>query len=201
MDSDIQNPPPQEDILPVPDAQAESGPSSGRRRSTRVCSSILKEIEEQKVEQLVISGNLADGIEAFHTGSEIGWAVRSTQQLQQNQFICEYAGELITREEANRRTEYRRENGLRGDYIYHFRHPTTGENMCIDATEETESLGRLINHSLKTPNLTSKFKQFKDNVPRILFYAMRTIEENEELKFDYGERNRDSIEANPWLKH
>ena len=54
------------------------------------------------------------------------------------QFICEYAGELITREAANRRTQYRRENGLRGDYIYHFRHPTTGENMCFDATEETK---------------------------------------------------------------
>ena len=72
--------------------------------------------------------------------------------------------------------------------------------FSIDATTETDRLGRLINHSKTKTNLKPKISLDKDNMPRLIFCATRIIEPEEELSYDYGERRRDIILSNPWLK-
>ena len=88
----------------------------------------------------------------------------------------------------------------------------------MDATEETGRYGRLINHSLKNPNCATKVRIFVkinlqvlassisgskvvplEDSPRLLLIAKHDIEVGVELLFDYGERDQDIIESNPWL--
>ena len=73
------------------------------------------------------------------------------------------------------------------------------QTFCVDATEETPRLGRLLNHSKKNPNVVTKVKVV-DNIPRLCLYAKKFIRPGEELTFDYGDRTPFSISANPWLK-
>ncbi len=68
----------------------------------------------------------------------------------------------------------------------------------IDATEETPYLGRLINHS-SNGNLKPKCYNVDGN-PRLGFIALKKISIGEELSYDYGERRKEYLDANPWLK-
>lgn len=69
----------------------------------------------------------------------------------------------------------------------------------VDATRETNRLGRLINHS-KCGNCQTKLHDI-DGVPHLILIASRDIAAGEELLYDYGDRSRASLEAYPWLKH
>ena len=69
----------------------------------------------------------------------------------------------------------------------------------VDATDENNSsIGRLINHWRKVANLTTKVVVVEEQ-PRLCFFAARDILEDEELFYDYGEKNSSIILDNPWL--
>ena len=68
----------------------------------------------------------------------------------------------------------------------------------IDATEENGTNGRLINHSRKRPNLVPKMFEI-DGFPHLCFLAADDIEPQQELTYDYGERNSNIITDHPWL--
>lgn len=68
----------------------------------------------------------------------------------------------------------------------------------VDATKETDRLGRLINHS-KTGNCQTKLHPI-DGTPHLILVASKDIAADEELLYDYGDRSKDSILAHPWLK-
>lgn len=72
-------------------------------------------------------------------------------------------------------------------------------SFSVDATKETDRLGRLINHS-KCGNCQTKLHDI-DGVPHLILIASRDIKAGEELLYDYGDRSKASIEAHPWLKH
>ena len=72
-------------------------------------------------------------------------------------------------------------------------------SSSVDATKETNRLGRLINHS-KCGNCQTKLHDI-DGVPHLILIASRDIKAGEELLYDYGDRSKASIEAHPWLKH
>lgn len=93
-----------------------------------------------------------------------------------------------------REVEYKAEDA--GCYMYYFN--WSSSVWCVDATEPTGRLGRLINHSRKTPNCKTKLF-IHNNRPHLIFVALRDIEPHEELLYDYGERDRDAIKAHPWL--
>ena len=59
-------------------------------------------------------------------------------------------------------------------------------------------MGRLINHGRKVANLTTKVVVVEEQ-PHLCFYATRDILEDEELFYDYGEKNSSIILDNPWL--
>lgn len=68
----------------------------------------------------------------------------------------------------------------------------------IDATAESPSLGRLINHSLNG-NLETRILD-DHGVPRLCFFAKRDINIGEQLTYNYGEDRRNVLKALPWLK-
>ena len=69
----------------------------------------------------------------------------------------------------------------------------------IDATGESGKLGRLLNHSRTRANCVTKTIDIGDRAHLILV-AGRDIEVGEELVYDYGDRSKEAIENNPWLK-
>jgi SET domain-containing protein len=114
--------------------------------------------------------------------------------------IGDYEGELLTKDEKDRRylpsrkndrtkederwLESRKERGqtAKGDYIF-----GVGD-VYVDA-EDTEcgNWARYLNHD-NAPNLRVKSLEVgMDGRPRVWFVANRDIEEGEELCFDYGE--------------
>ena len=68
----------------------------------------------------------------------------------------------------------------------------------IDATEESDRVGRLINHSRRSPNLSPRVEMV-DGVPRVYFVAAKDIHPGQELLFDYCERRKDVVSQMPWL--
>lgn len=129
-----------------------------------------------------------------------GTGVKTLRPLSRCQFICEYAGDLITKTEALRRERlYAATSNTRimSCYMYYFEH--RGQEMCLDATSEsgTWGIGRLINHSVNG-NLDT-VKIVVDGVPRLAFVANQDIPAGSELAYDYGDRT--SFAAFPWLKN
>lgn len=72
-------------------------------------------------------------------------------------------------------------------------------SVCsVDATKDNSKMGRMVNHSKKHPNTTTKVIEV-DGMPKLILLALRDIRTNEELVYDYGERRADVIKAMPWL--
>jgi len=70
--------------------------------------------------------------------------------------------------------------------------------FSVDATAETGRLGRLLNHSRLNPNCKTRVIEV-DGSPRLIIEAARTIEVGEELLYDYGDRDKETLDAHPWL--
>lgn len=86
-----------------------------------------------------IENQCEDGLEGRHTGTVRGRGVYTTKKFFRNDYIVEYAGELLTQAEAKHRENIYGRNHNIGCYMYYFK---WGEKVfCIDATEETNRLG------------------------------------------------------------
>jgi histone-lysine N-methyltransferase SETD8 len=111
--------------------------------------------------------------------------------LKKDQFVVKYVGELIHAAEAKYES-----NSRKGYFMFYFFH---GVKMhCIDATAESNHLGRLVNHSIRNANCSAKLAVI-DTIPHIFLKAKRDILAVEELLYDYGERRQDILDAHPWL--
>ena len=73
------------------------------------------------------------------------------------------------------------------------------KTLCVDATEEDGSMGRLMNHEKRKPNVAMKVVTVND-VPRVVFFACKDIDIGHELCYDYGERRKHILQKFPWLK-
>jgi len=77
----------------------------------------------------------------------------------------------------------------------------SGETMCIDATRENNSCGRLINHSKRYKNIKAKAIQPSGyDSPILIFVALRDIEVGEELLYNYDIKDKAVLENFPWLR-
>merc|ERR1711924_379968 len=102
------------------------------------------------------------------------WGLFASEHIKEGTKIIEYIGELTRASLADKRENYYESNGM--DSTYMFR---VGRNL-IDATLR-DGPARYINHSCD-PNC--KPKQFvHDN--KIILYAIKDIEQGEELFYDY----------------
>lgn len=112
--------------------------------------------------------------------SEIhGNGVFAVQKIPTGTLVCIYGGELISAEEAERRSEIRfREMPDAPIYIFEI-----NENLCIDATNTgLENPARFINHSCDE-NCEAIWNERER---RMEIRALREIEAGEEISFDYG---------------
>ena len=120
----------------------------------------------------------------------------ATKHFAKGQFVCEYAGEMISYALAKEReARYARDETI-GCYMYFFEHKS--KSYCIDATAETNRLGRLLNHSKLGGNCHTKLFEIGGK-PHLILVASRDIRVGEELTYDYGDRNKLSLQSHPWL--
>lgn len=124
-----------------------------------------------------------------------GQGLFTLHPIEKHTLVIMYAGEHITKKEADEREEIYGDD----DHCYMFYYSKRDKQdrlvkMCIDATRGTHD-SRYINHSKKSANLKPTMI---DGV--MWFRAICDIAANSELLFDYGETRRDVLQANPWLR-
>ncbi|KAM5193538.1 N-lysine methyltransferase KMT5A [Mantella aurantiaca] len=165
------------------------------RRSFRKSKTELETEEKKRIDDLITSGN-EEGMKIdIITGK--GRGVIATRDFCRGEYVVEYHGDLIEITDAKKREVAYAQDSSTGCYMYYFQY--LNKTYCVDATKETNRLGRLINHS-KTGNCHTKLHNI-DDVPHLILIASKDIKAGEELLYDYGDRSRSSIEAHPWLKH
>ncbi|XP_075390675.1 N-lysine methyltransferase KMT5A isoform X2 [Tenrec ecaudatus] len=165
------------------------------RRSSRKSQTELQSEERRRIDELIESGK-EEGMKIDHIDGK-GRGVIATKQFLRGEFVVEYHGDLIEITDAKKREAVYAQDPSTGCYMYYFQY--LSKTYCVDATRETDRLGRLINHS-KCGNCQTKLHDI-DGVPHLILVASRDIAAGEELLYDYGDRSKASIEAYPWLKH
>lgn len=123
-----------------------------------------------------------------------GHGVFAAEDILAKQFVAEYVGEVIRRDEAKRREKNYASLGM------YYLHDVKGakelggeDGFTIDPTHYG-NLGRCLNHNC-VPNLTTceipvarapGDGQSMPRVPRVGFFALRDISAGEELSIDYS---------------
>ncbi|KAJ8668748.1 hypothetical protein QAD02_000007 [Eretmocerus hayati] len=167
------------------------------RRSGRVPQGIKKKRIQQELEAAILNG-FKDGLQIREMDDK-GRGVITTREFYKGEFVVEYEGELVDGKVGKKRDILYKKDSKIGCYLYFFKH--RDRQYCLDATEETGKLGRLINHS-RNGNLISRVIEVgKPIKPHLIFLARRDILKNEELLYDYGDRNPQNIMDHPWLAH
>ncbi|CAH2055181.1 unnamed protein product, partial [Thlaspi arvense] len=123
-----------------------------------------------------------------------GWCLYADQLIEKGRFICEYAGELLTTDEARRRQnlydKLRSTRSFSSALLVIREHLPSGQaclRMNIDATR-IGNVARFINHSCDGGNLSTVLLRSSGAlIPRLCFFAARDIVADEELSFSYGD--------------
>ncbi|CAG8587160.1 15007_t:CDS:2, partial [Acaulospora morrowiae] len=131
-------------------------------------------------------------LQIFKTTNGRGWGVRALQKVHKGEFVCEYAGEIIKTEEAQRRW---REMNVKDETI----ECDTAQNYILCLREHVQdrilrtnidpthigNVGRYINHSC-SPNLWIYLVRINSLIPVAALFANCDIDAGEELTFDYA---------------
>lgn len=120
----------------------------------------------------------------FRTRSGCGWGVKASRKIFAGEFVCEYVGEIVTHEEAERRGEVYDAEGR--TYLFDLDFNSSDNPYTIDAAKYG-NVSHFINHSCN-PNLAvwAVFINCLDpNLPRLALFSIREISKGEELTFDY----------------
>jgi len=111
--------------------------------------------------------------------------VRTLNLIERGHFVGQYIGEIIDREEADRRLEEHKssEHNYLLTYREHFGQEKTLETI-VDA-RHSGNLFRFVNHSCD-PNLIVIPVRSDSITPTLCFFASKRIPIGEELTYDYG---------------
>ncbi|XP_068422957.1 lysine methyltransferase 5Ab isoform X2 [Clinocottus analis] len=165
------------------------------RRSKRKTKTELKSEEHRHIDDL-IKNSTEEGLQIKPIEGK-GRGIFAAKIFKKGEFVVEYHGDLLELAAAKIREDQYTQDPQKGCYMYYFQYQT--KTYCVDATEETGRLGRLINHS-KTGNCQTRLHAI-DGTPHLIFVASRDIKAEEELLYDYGDRSKASVLAHPWLKY
>ncbi|XP_077456454.1 N-lysine methyltransferase KMT5A-A-like isoform X2 [Stigmatopora argus] len=164
------------------------------RKSNRKTTGELKN-EKHKHLGDVIKNDVEEGMQVRVIHGK-GRGVFAQRTFRKGDFVVEYHGDLLEPAQAKQREAcYTRHPGT-GCYMYYFCY--RGKAYCVDATEETGRMGRLVNHS-KVGNCQTRVHAV-DGRPHLILVASRDILPDEEFLYDYGDRSKEAISAHPWLK-
>lgn len=165
------------------------------RRSSRKSKSVIQSEKQKALEDAVLSGK-EQNLEVQEVEGK-GRGIFAKQDFCRGEFVCEYAGELISYEDAKEREKFYEGKTEFGCYMYYF--TFKNKKFCVDATKESDRLGRLLNHSRTDANCATRLVSIKDK-PYLILETVRDVKAGEELLYDYGERSKDVLQYHQWLK-
>lgn len=120
----------------------------------------------------------------FRTSSGCGWGVKTLRKIHHGEFVCDYVGEVISFEEAERRGRGYDAEGR--TYLFDLDFNSQDFPYTVDAATYG-NVSHFINHSCE-PNLAvwAVWVNCLDpNLPQLALFATREIERGEEITFDY----------------
>ncbi|XP_040566269.1 histone-lysine N-methyltransferase SUV39H2 [Lepeophtheirus salmonis] len=121
----------------------------------------------------------------FRTDNDCGWGVKTLENIKCGSFIVDYAGQVITSEEAEERGKQYDSEGR--TYLFDLDFNLGDECPYTVDAANFGNVAHFINHSCD-PNLAI-FNVWIDcldpNLPRLCLFAQRDIIKGEQLTFDY----------------
>ncbi|CAK7897388.1 histone-lysine N-methyltransferase, H3 lysine-4 specific [[Candida] anglica] len=105
------------------------------------------------------------------------WGLYALEPIAAKEMIIEYVGESIRQQVAEHREKSYLKTGIGSSYLFR-----VDENTVIDATKKG-GIARFINHCCN-PSCTAKIIKVEGK-KRIVIYALRDVNANEELTYDY----------------
>lgn len=132
----------------------------------------------------VVQRGLRLSLEVYSTKNK-GWGVRTLEAIPHGTFVCEYAGEVISFEEARRRQLSQK--SVENNYIIAVREHAGAGSITETFVDPAVvgNVGRFLNHSCR-PNLLMQPVRVHSVVPRLALFTGRNIDVQEELTFDYS---------------
>ncbi|CAD1468766.1 unnamed protein product, partial [Heterotrigona itama] len=161
------------------------------RRSVRKSKKAVLEEKQRDMENKVLC-QVEEGLEIKYFAGK-GRGILTTREFMKGEFVVEYIGELIDQVTAKKREKIYAQDQNTGCYMYYFQH----RNHHVDATAETDKLGRLVNHS-RNGNLIARVVEV-GSTPHLVLTAKENIPVGVEITYDYGDRSREAIRHHPWL--
>lgn len=114
-----------------------------------------------------------------------GMGLFSLTVILKGSFICEYAGEVLTKSQALARIKENRSK-KRDNFIFCLNeHSITEKTQTFVDPSQFGNIGRYINHGCD-PNCCVVPVRCNTLIPKLAIFACRDIEANEEITFSYG---------------
>lgn len=129
---------------------------------------------------------------------EKGFGVFAREKIKKDEFVCEYIGQIIHKDDAQIKIKT---NLIKKKPNYVLQVRENYEKMTINTfidAEENGNVSRFLNHSCD-PNLYFDIIRVSHFIPQVAFFALRDIEQGEELTFSYNDselNNNDSVKNN-----
>lgn len=120
----------------------------------------------------------------FRTDNGRGWGVKTLQNLYPGQYVCQYVGEVIPYEEAERRGKGY--DAIGSTYLFDLDFNSNDEPYAVDATNYG-NVSHFINHSCD-PNVgvwSVWIDCLDPNLPTLALFTLKYVQKNTELTFDY----------------
>jgi histone-lysine N-methyltransferase SETMAR len=117
-----------------------------------------------------------------------GFGLTTLKSLPKGSFICEYAGEILTKREAQKRDEENREFN-KMNYIFCLNEMKLNSDDKIQTFIDPSvkgNIGRYLNHSCE-PNCDIISVRCNSIIPKLAIFSNREIKVKEELTFSYGD--------------
>ncbi|DBA03163.1 TPA: LOW QUALITY PROTEIN: hypothetical protein N0F65_003883 [Lagenidium giganteum] len=163
---------------------------------------VAERVKRDALVQAVIRGRSHDVYVALHPMK--GWCVHAAEPIAAGAFIGEYTGHLVSSSRMQQRFDQRRGKGI-PNYVLVLREHYQDQSMSsrpdavnvgavrtiVDATD-AGNFTRFINHSCE-PTLDIEAVRVDSYVPKLVFITSKSISAHEELTFDYGSTDTQSM--------
>lgn len=137
-----------------------------------------------------------DNFLLFDKKKNIGWGCYSLKRFAKEDLLLEYKGERLSRKESDSREK---EYAVKNEGCYRFCFWHNQQEIVIDPTKQTSHMARYCNHSRNKANAKMKIRVL-DEVPRAFLFASEEIAVGKEILWDYGDRDKEATQQNPWLQ-
>jgi histone-lysine N-methyltransferase SETD1 len=107
-----------------------------------------------------------------------GWGLYTKVDVERDDFIIEYVGQVIRNNMGDKREEYYDKAGVGSCYLFRL-----DEDCIVDATRRGH-IGRFINHCC-SPNAYAKTVEIGPHTRKIVIIALKDIKAGEEVMYDY----------------